>query len=123
MQEIDRISQMEEEESINPYEVELARWIAQDPNMQRILDAPINVPDRNYDSEPISSIEIYKPYAAIPPEPDLTQFRKQQEEDSRFTPMPKEETRETERKKFALTPLDKGYYDTYDEKPRNRGKC
>lgn len=122
MQEIDRISQMEEEEPINPYEEELARWIAQDLNMQRILDDPITVPERNYAAEPVRPVNPLRPYPIIPPEPETVAPPKQQEEQISFQPNPKEETREEQRKEFALTPFDKGYYDRYNVKSRNRRK-
>ncbi|XP_049884897.1 protein cab-1 isoform X1 [Pectinophora gossypiella] len=106
--EIDRISQMEsEEDSLSPYDVELARWYAQGSYIQHIYENQVREPF--YNSEAMrSSYEEMRPLVLVA-EPLLPMEYEQEKKRKPFDLTPNDYAIE-QRKQFALTPLDKEYY-------------
>ncbi|XP_075991140.1 uncharacterized protein LOC142986509 isoform X2 [Anticarsia gemmatalis] len=106
--EIDRINQMEEEEeSLTPFDDEFSRWMSQDPYMPRPYEGPVaprDLPNYIPDSpgadyvQPLQSPREDIIPAVIPNETMAVKLP---------NPIEAREKKET----FALTPLDKGYYE------------
>lgn len=108
--EIDRLSEMEEEEeeSLTPFEQEFSRWMTQDPYMPSIIsqDIPNYVPQSPDSSGGEDVLTAPLSGQTMEQEPVQNEVKVNQ-------PNPID-SRE-EKQSFAMTPLDKGYYEAEEK--------
>lgn len=114
-QEIDRINKMEDDEYITPFEEEFSRWMSREPYIPRPF-GPARARESAYIPDPITPRpeemrplppprEIHPPESVAVPEMAIRQRKTS-------TPLPSVVKKNEEKKKtFALTPLDKEYYE------------
>ncbi|XP_026730757.1 uncharacterized protein LOC113495950 isoform X2 [Trichoplusia ni] len=119
--EIDRINRMDEDEVVIPLEEEFTRWMAQDSYVARPYglemsnDKPIQYTPDSVGPTPEEVQPLPPPRELVQPEtipePKVLPSREQELP----TPEPTKVITEKEKKKtFALTPLDKEYYEPAD---------
>lgn len=122
VQEIDRINRMDEEEVVMPLEEEYTRWMAQDSYVARPygLDMSNEKPTQYIPDTVAPTPEEVQPLPSpkelaqseIIPAPKLLPFLEQEIP----SPEPTKVVTEQEKKKtFALTPLDKEYFEPEDK--------
>ncbi|XP_061704286.1 uncharacterized protein LOC133515727 isoform X2 [Cydia pomonella] len=104
--EIDRINQMsgESESIVRPYDDDLARWIARDPYVQRMFESPIKTaPSHKLVLEYMNEVDETRERPRLMPAPSFHEIKG-------LSKRPENPVRD-DRKSFALTPLDKGYFE------------
>lgn len=111
----------EEEESLAPFDVELSKWMAQDSYILRPYEGPIgprDLPSYMPDSPGGENVQV------LPPPRDIIL-----PEQIQNRPLPKDPMKvkllstidEREKKQtFAMTPLDKGYYEPEEQPVQQR---
>ncbi|XP_063632872.1 uncharacterized protein LOC134803962 isoform X1 [Cydia splendana] len=104
--EIDRINQMsgESESIMRPYDDDLAHWIARDPYVQRIFENPVKTaPSHKFVLESMNDADEIRERPRLMLAPSIHEIKG-------LSKRPEKPTRD-DRKSFALTPLDKGYFE------------
>ncbi|KAL0852075.1 hypothetical protein ABMA28_000320 [Loxostege sticticalis] len=103
--EIDRINRMDEEaESMGSYEKDIARMIVEDPYLMKMFESPMR-----HEEADIQDARLNEPQSAFIARDDMEpDFKPPQEKKEN-----PENVRHEQRKDFAFTPLEKGYFDPY----------
>lgn len=108
----------EEAENIGSYEKDIARMIVQDPYLVKMFESPsIRDHEETYIQESPPNAEPLAPSALIAP--DMQDVSLKPLHDKKEHQMI---AKDEQRKNFALTPLDKGYFDPYSKSVEHR-KC
>ncbi|XP_048004565.1 protein cab-1 isoform X2 [Leguminivora glycinivorella] len=106
--EIDRINQMSSESDsfMRPYDDDLAHWIARDPYLQRMFENPVRtVPRQKLIPESMNEADETREIPRQMLTPSIHKIKG-------LSKRPEKPTDDTDdRKSFALTPLDKGYFE------------
>uniref|UniRef100_A0A2A4JWA5 Neural proliferation differentiation and control protein 1 n=1 Tax=Heliothis virescens TaxID=7102 RepID=A0A2A4JWA5_HELVI len=113
--EIDLISQMDDDEDLTPFEEEFTRWVGREPTIPRTY-GPIREPSYlPVTPAPEEVRPIPPPRELAPPETlPAPQAATQQRDISTKTPTVDKKD-DNKKKTFALTPLDKEYYEPEDK--------
>ncbi|XP_063373440.1 protein cab-1 isoform X2 [Cydia amplana] len=104
--EIDRINQMsgESESILRPYDEELAHWIARDPYVQRMFEDPVKTaPSHKFVLESMNEADETRERPRLMLAPSIHEIKG-------LSKRP-EKPASDDRKSFAFTPLDKGYFE------------
>lgn len=114
-QEIDRINQMDDDEDISPFEEEFSRWMSREPYIPRPF-APVRAREPAYISAAITprpeEVRPLPPPREISPPESIPAPEMAIRQRKASTPVPSAVMNNEEKKKtFALTPLDKEYYE------------
>ncbi|KAH9628010.1 hypothetical protein HF086_017985 [Spodoptera exigua] len=119
--EIDRINQMDDDEELNPFVEEFSRWMARDPYVPlkygqeaaREPAEPAYIPE-TITPAPEEIRPMPPPREIVSPEP-ISAPQVDVENHKSSTLAPSEIGNEQNKKTFALTPLDKEYYEPEDK--------
>ncbi|CAH0703545.1 unnamed protein product [Spodoptera exigua] len=119
--EIDRINQMDDDEELNPFVEEFSRWMARDPYVPlkygqeaaRESAEPAYIPE-TITLAPEEIRPMPPPREIVSPEP-ISAPQVDVENHKSSTLAPSETGNEQNKKTFALTPLDKEYYEPEDK--------
>lgn len=114
---------MEDDEDFTPFEEEFSRWISREPYFPRPY-GQVRARDQEYVSDTVTPIPIEVrpllppreiiPTKTIPPSPGMSMWYRKTSTPSSSTSSVA--TNDEEKKKaFALTPLDKEYYEPADQ--------
>ncbi|CAB3225645.1 unnamed protein product [Arctia plantaginis] len=107
--EIDRLTKMEDEAALNPIDLEFSRWMSQDPYAERPYEGPI-IPRDMPRYMPDSPVEDVYPLLS-PKEVILPDTVPEKEE----VKLPKTVEPRAKKENFAMTPLDKGFFEPEDK--------
>ncbi|XP_059055147.1 uncharacterized protein LOC131849163 isoform X2 [Achroia grisella] len=113
--EIDRINRMQNDERApTTYDVDVAHWVSQDPYLQRIFHGPDKSP-RIPDYDPRFTSSNPEKYQLLPPQTLMNPITEKPQKEIKRDKV--ESKVKEEKNAFALTPLDKGYFDP-DSNPK-----